>query len=157
MQLVLCWNLDSIAVSVLSLFFLILIQNQKQIQITIWWWDELACLLKPRTSQVLLRLVKTLADKGARSSWANGRPFKNHSTRGLFKKFFFACVFSQYFLIFFPIFPNIFCMRVFPICSWWAWYLNQGRPHLPRFRISRGATSCKCPRWTLFCGIQSEL
>ena len=34
--------IDSIAVSVLSLFFLIL--NQKQIQITIWWWDELACL-----------------------------------------------------------------------------------------------------------------
>ena len=34
--------LDSIAVSVLSLFFLIL--NQKQIQKTIWWWDELACL-----------------------------------------------------------------------------------------------------------------
>ena len=32
----------------------------------------------------------------------------------------------------------------------YAWYLNQGRPHLPRFRISRVATSCKCPRWTLF-------
>ena len=28
--------------------------------------------------------------------------------------------------------------------------LNQDPPHLPRFHISLVATSCKCPRWTLF-------